>query len=123
MKRFLILLCVVTNLYASPEGMVKKRNIMRGPSTTDVKQSIATSFEKMLTSTSRLIASLSRKIDVVLKKGRQLIAQEETFFSRAKPSKLEQYKERLSGICQKFEKQVREIEKDIELLEKDFELS
>jgi len=123
MKKRVLLLFFVTTICAETDGMIKKRSVIRGPAITDIKQSIGINFEKLLTCTSRLIASLSRKIDVLIKKTKQLIAQDGTFFSKAKAQKLELYKKRLSSLCQQFEKQIEEIEKDIALLECDFELS
>jgi hypothetical protein len=69
--RYILLLLFFSGTLSADETGMKPRTVRR-QKTSDVKQAIGTEFEKMLTSSSSLIASLSEVIDKVVKKLKQL---------------------------------------------------
>jgi hypothetical protein len=122
-RRLLSVFLIVGTFVSAHNGIIKKKGVSRKRSTTDIKQAIGKSFEKLLTCSCSLITSLSRGIDLLAKKTKQLISNNDQFFSKSKAKKIDEYNTRLAKVCSEFEQILKLIEKDTELLDRDFDLS
>ncbi len=120
MKKCCLIFMAVFSLTAAETGM--KPRAVRRQKTGDIRRVIGDEFEKMLTSSSSLIASLSDVIQTSVSKIKQIVSGEDNFFAQQTTPKLVDYKNRLKAIRIKLETTLQEIEKELKALKKDFEL-
>lgn len=84
-----------------------------------VKERIVDECEKLLTFLTSSITSLSKRIDVVAQKMKQLIT-DKAFFSGKKAQELEAYRKRLKKMRERVECLLQQINTEMESFENDF---
>lgn len=86
----------------------------------DIKQSIGDIFEKMLTSSTHLIASLSEEIEVIAKNIKDLISSNDAFFSQKNGLSLQQYLEKIEQLHNEQKKFEMYLKKELKKLKNNF---
>lgn len=110
-KVFLVVFCC-SFLSLESSSVIKPRTV-RGRDTTDIKKKIGKELDQILTLSSSLIASLSKQIDVVVKKIKQLVSGNDDFFSNKKAKELESYRQELHAIKTRLENTVEQTLQDL----------
>jgi len=116
MKIFMLLFYLTSFMPLQSSSTVIKSRTVRGRDTTDIKKKVGAELDQILTLSSSLIASLSKQIDAVVKKIKQLVSGNDTFFSPKKVKELEQYRQQLRTMRTRLEKVISETEKDLHML-------
>ncbi len=94
--------------------------LVRKRDTGKIKQEIARSCKKALTTSSALIASIATQIDELIEKIEQLASGDDAFFSQQKAQRLDEYLCQLNEMVDQLEMMLETVHRNTEELQKNF---